>query len=313
MAVEIYQAVAAEGSEFTPNHPGFNSSVPAGGFSYTSTAGGEVVSNEKGNNAVDGYALNANLGTILSTAENNGTAALHGKIGPDTTIRVEGMALTVREAEMLGFLTQDPQTGKYRETGLTMAQAAQQSQRPQQHIPQASQGERLPPAVEATVQALSSRLPETAMTAVIQSLAAGEMPSSLHDLAYSMGVDSGLLAGQLNSVRAAYTSQAAASIARVGIDDPQAFYSWAQEKHPERLRSAVNGHIYGKTTAGYVDLARDFAKADAMGDEEALLTSELGNGMKAVRINGRVILNVPGFGQMDAKTAIREGIVRVSR
>jgi hypothetical protein len=72
------------------------------------------------------------------------------------------------------------------------------------------------------------------------------------------------------------------------------------------LRRAMNKQATMRQISGYAELRQSYFENLAQHNPSAALNAELGNGITQRQDSkGRVIVNIPGYGEMEWKTAIK--------
>jgi len=229
---------------------------------------------------------------------------------------VEGQ---VKSFVTLGILEKDPQGG-YR-------WAEQPKETPpdsQQEAPQ--QMERLSEESESFLGQTLQEVGEQTWAGVANTIIAahGELDAKsvapmLSDLASRLHVEPGQVNAQVTKVLAEFTAQAKRAVSQVGVDAESwdGFVKWAWSNKSAAIQEAMSRQSLSGDLSVMKALAKEFVSSGEQFDEEAVLDekSELGGGITAFRDNssGKVILRIPGHGEMTYRQAVNLGIVRVSR
>lgn len=252
---------------------------------------------------------------VGSAVSQFGSPVAPSQIGPDTLVRVGGMQTSAAVAEQLGYLVRNPNTGMY--TAPTAAPVAAQ-QAPQQQAPQATQQQAQAAPMDKQTQALVDNLnrdlsSSTTTRAMLDVVGGGEVShSTLTNIASELGMEPGQAAELMERVHGGYASQAAAVISKATGMDPSAVYDWAMANAPSEMRQAMQAHVQGGDTSVYVALANRYAQSLADTDPDAVLNAEFGSGITAQRHpNGTILLNIPRYGQMTYKQAVKMNLIRI--
>lgn len=281
--------------------------------SVTVRAGSGVVSYQGGEaSSVDTYAAVNSADLIAShplQARTPSGSPRQGTLQPTDVISIAGTETTVQNAEALGLIERDAQ-GRY----IAVPEGARALQeQPQETYEDA--GEALPDAsVEANLADLAASItPGTQVAIAMQLINDGVVnQNTLARAAGEGSLEPGDLNERLSTVIGGFQAQADKTLKSLGADDPQGFYEWARENHPQALRKAMNDHIMERTTKGYAPLYQTYVETLDAHSPEDILAAELGGGIKA-RMEGKtVLLDIPGHGVMSYRSAIKAGLIRVS-
>jgi hypothetical protein len=116
---------------------------------------------------------------------------------------------------------------------------------------------------------------------------------------------------RIAQARAAFAAQATKAVEKLGSSDPSGFFSWAATERSRELRDAVMQHATERTTGAYAGLYQDFVSGVAERDPAAVLTADFGSGITARQVKDKVLLSIPGRGEMDFKVALKAGLITV--
>jgi hypothetical protein len=262
---------------------------------------------------------------VLGTASRDGAARSAAELKPTDQVTVAGMRTTVANAERLGFLRRDPATGIYTNaTEAAVKEASGEAEAERQTTEAAKAAEEAQNAAEA------ARLPgegaEEAAQFIADKVDAGTMTravldmlrtdgnvdtSTLNAAASQAGVEPSAMGATLSKAMEGYTSQAEAFAASRGVD-LQAFGAWATKQHGNELRQAMIGHVQNRDVSAYAPLMdRYVADLDVI-DPNAILSAAFPDpGVTARRdeFTKRVVLNIPGMGEIGWTAAVRAGLV----
>ncbi|WP_448189661.1 hypothetical protein [Azospirillum sp. sgz301742] len=107
--------------------------------------------------------------------------------------------------------------------------------------------------------------------------------------------------------------QADLSVKAEGVPDDGEFWEWAKEHRKPSLEAAIRSHAEDRTTQGYRTLAREYvSNLDAIRTGDVMDAARAA-GIGAREINGRIVLDIPGHGSMGYASAVKHGLIRVSR
>ena len=77
------------------------------------------------------------------------------------------------------------------------------------------------------------------------------------------------------------------------------------------MREAMRSHAMNRTPAAYEPIYRQYVASIAEADPEAVLSAQFGSGITATKVNGTVVLNIPGIGQVPYGVAVKQGFISV--
>jgi hypothetical protein len=289
--------------------------VPAGDRSLNIRTGNSVVSYQSGEaTQVDTY-------SSFNTADLNTSGPLdvrtpwgsprQGALQPTDVVRLPTGETTVQVAESLGLIEKDVH-GRYVlvPDGASCALANE----PTQEAP-VDEGEAFSsPDVEANLGDLCSITSGTTQVAVLQQLISnGEvLPGTLARAASEGGIEPSALNDRISAVVEGFQSQAETVLKGMGADDASLFWEWAQANHKDDLKKAMTAHAMERTTKGYQPLYQTYVETLDAHSPEDILSAQFGDDIKAQKIDGKVILDIPGYGRMTYRSAIKAGLIRVS-
>ncbi|ANY77002.1 hypothetical protein BB934_01195 [Microvirga ossetica] len=235
----------------------------------------------------------------------------YGTLQPTDIIQIAGTETTVANAEALGLVERD-QHGRYIATPDGPSRAL--ANEPQEEAPQEDQGEALSDAtVEADLAALVQASTASTQFAILGQLVSdGEVnPNTMSRVSSELGIHPQEAEARLGKVIEGFKAQAVSTFHQAGIEDPEGFISWAQHNRPDDFKAAMHSHGVERTTKAYQPLVSEYLATIADRDPEAVLEAQLGSGITATKQGNTVILTIPGVGQVDFKTAVRERLITV--
>jgi hypothetical protein len=249
---------------------------------------------------------------ILSTARTKTGSPCMGDVQATDIVEVRGTTCRVDIAEQLGFLKRDA-SGRYVEA--EGGADATQTEKKQDDEAPADSGE-----------ALSDTKAETELTTLCSSVFAGTQINALQQIINRGAADAATIThaasearmepSQMNAhvqnVMDAFRAQAVTTVQGHGGADAETFFDWARENKPREMKAAMQAHGMERSTKGYEPIFREYVASIADDDPEAVLSAKFGGGIKAQRIGKDVVLTIPGRGQMTYRTALKEGLIKVS-
>lgn len=117
---------------------------------------------------------------------------------------------------------------------------------------------------------------------------------------------------RINTVVQGFQHQAETVLKGMGADDASRFWDWANENHKDAFQKAMTSHAMERTTKGYQPLYQAYVETLADHSPEDVLNAQLGDGITARKIDGKVVLDIRGHGQMTYRAAVKAGIIKVS-
>lgn len=308
MSVVRYQVGAPE--DAAP--PSMSNLAPEGAVLATSRVVGGAVSvqadgtvNQTGTHSVNTADLGNCLEGALGTARTKTGSPRMGELQPTDVVTIGGMEMSVQVAERLGMLTRD-KAGALSENPEAAAEPPQEtSEDPAVALPNQAAEQELASMCQ-TVDA------GTQVHALGQLIQHGELdPTTLGRVASGMGVDLDVASGRLETVIEGFREQASQTVKALGSDDPSFFFEWAQKARPNQLQDAMRSHAMERSVDGYRSLYRAYVEDLGDSDPDFVLNADHGDGMTAQKVGNKVVLNVPGHGQIEYRTAVRMGIINM--
>jgi hypothetical protein len=230
----------------------------------------------------------------------------------DTILRFpNGAEVTARDARTLGWLAvasrpfadTQPQPQQQPTQGLQI-----QQQQPQEELHPDLQTEAFSdPAVEQTLTNLITNTGGLEQyTAIQEIVTTGDIGErTLSTLATQLAKEPSALKAEFAPVLAAYEAQGRAAFAEGGLN-PDDVIAWAQTNKRDALNRAMHRHATQRSTKGYSELSREYLCNLAEHRPSDALNADLGNGITQYQdTKGRVMVRIPGLGEMLWKTAIQ--------
>lgn len=143
----------------------------------------------------------------------------------------------------------------------------------------------------------------TAIQEIVNSGDVGER--TLNTLATQLNIEPSALKEQFAPVMASFERQARAVMAEGGVNSDDVV-SYGQQHQPDMLRRAMHKQATMRNTSGYAELRQSYLETLADHRPSVALNADLGPGITQRQDQkGRIIVNIPGYGEMDWRTAIR--------
>lgn len=267
-------------------------STEVGGAVRASTA--DAFSSPQGQGRPIEYALNFRTRDRIAMSD----------ITDDSIIRFAGGAeMTAKQARLMGWLhSPSPSTLEQPRTEQPMQQQQEQEVHPDlQAEPLADT------AVEASLdQLVKGTTGIEQMSAVKEIVQNGEISANtLGRLASQLRTEANQLQGQLAPIMAEFERQGRAAFSEGGLDADDVI-RYAQTKKADALRLAMHKHGTERSTAGYKAIRASYLADLADYNPQAALAADLGPGVTSYQDHkGRVMVRVPGYGEMEWSSAIR--------
>ncbi len=297
MSFASYQVGAPDGAQ-----PDTSNLLPEGARPVSLRIGGIVTS-------VNGDTVETRGVTSLNTADlpNGETGALAtgrtpwgspraaSELKPTDLITIAGQEMTLLTAERIGLLERDPH-GRYVEVPNGVQRLTEEPKPPTPEDLQTGNEEAMGEQEEQALASLCEQVSATTQISVMSQLVeTGELhPATLQRAASEAGVHPDALNAQLAPVLAGFRAQADATVKALGAEDPASFWDWAHENASKDLTKAMRDHAMLRTTKAYEPIYQRYLEGMADRDPEAVLNAEFGGGITAKRIDGKVVLNIPG-------------------
>ena len=259
---------------------------------------------------------------VLSTAMTPwGEKCAPSRINMDTRVWVEGYETTVRVAETMGYIRQNPATGLWQDaSGQRTRDAA--VERNAESSSKKAVGEQEQPKAEPLDDESEAFLGEG------YGKAQGETLAVIHDIVFSpnnepspqkvellaarLGIEPKEASRRVTRVWDAMSAEAERSIAKTTGAAPKDVLEWARENRTEALQEAAMQHVY-TGIPNYSALAMEYTAELADIDPEAVLSAITGSGLKVRREGKHILITDPVYGELEYKSAVRAGLIKVSR
>jgi hypothetical protein len=234
-----------------------------------------------------------------------------GELQMSDIVKVPGGGeTTLQNAVSLGLVERD-QSGRWVAVPDGAAKIIAESA--PQEVPQ-DEGEAFSnPAVETALADICSTVSGTTQVSVLQQLVNnGEIhQNTLNRAASESGIAPSELSQRLDGVVQGFQHQAETVLKGMGADDPSQFWEWAQATHKDDLKRAMTAHAMERTTKGYAPLFQTYIETLDSHSPEDILSAEFGSGIKAQKIDGKIVLDIPAYGRMTYRSAIKSGLITV--
>jgi hypothetical protein len=226
----------------------------------------------------------------------------------DSLVTINGIQATADSWVQSGHLVRGAD-GQY---SIGAPPSQQQPKEQQQAEPTA----RLSEAAENTMARALDTLGETTMqgfaTAIMESKTEVE-ERMVNDAASRFGIEPSQMRTAVERVKAEFVEQAQRAASTVGVpaEEWDGFVEWAHANKPNEVREAMRGQVDNGRLGPLKALAQEYATSGAaFTNDELLATDTSGTGYRIFQHeDGRVIVDIPRKGQMEARAAIREGLL----
>ena len=232
----------------------------------------------------------------------------------DDTIEVEGQRFSLSIAAQLGLAQRNPD-GSFS----LVAQAQQmQAQQMQAQLPQETAPFTASPDAEAAMEALTQHVaPSMQMAALNTFVETGQVgPEMIERIARQSGAEPGEIAEAIEAVHEGFYDAVIGRVGNLGVHDDDLFVEFV-EGDPQlsrQMKQAVRGLLTENDPSGFDGLASAFVQALDRVDPHAVTDA-----LTAARVpfqkgaDGRLVLTLPGAGQVAYAQAVKAGLIKVSR
>lgn len=181
---------------------------------------------------------------------------------PEDLIMVEGTPVTLEVAEMMGLVRRNG-LGDYQDVSASMPQETPVSAEEQEHAEFLANAEAFASqADEDWIGEINQQMGRAVPSVVSNVIVNGvDNMQGINDLAHNLGTDPDTLREVVRDAYDLFKGQVDKLVKQSGISDPEAFYAWARESALSELHSAMNQHVYSRTTKGYRGLIQKYAVA----------------------------------------------------
>lgn len=268
--------------------------------------------------AIDAH-LDRDNSDVLATGRTQSGMRRHmSELSPTDLVTINGTPLEVRTALRLGYLDGSP--GNYRDTGLAAkdvaaggAPAAPKSDVKPDYTGNetAFEDNRTESLLGSIAGATHAGAQIRAMTEVISK---GEVSAdTLRAMADTAGVSPQRLQADLAQVQDAFAGQAAKFVTGSGVPDPEAFFDWAEQHHRGEFKDAMSQHVMDRNPKAYAKLVSKFLASGETSVPADIMEASSDTGVRVRKVDGQVVLDLPGIGTMSYAAAVRQGHVKLSR
>jgi hypothetical protein len=269
--------------------------------------GHAVTSRPQGLNTADWQSGSA--GILQSARTTTGAPAVSGVKATDIITLPNGMQVSVATAQQLGMVSLNA-SGQYIEVQGGVEAASRQPE-PEQVVDDA-EGFADPQAEAALGELAQSVSPSLQVGAVVDIVNSGELnPLTLNRAASEAGIDPAAMQVKVDAALDQFRAQAVSAVQGYGSNDPEGFFEWAREHVPNGLKEAMHRHGMERTTKGYEPLFQTYVGTMELHDPHSILEAEFGGGITARQEGKRVLLNIPGKGEMSYGVAVKSGFIKV--
>lgn len=263
--------------------------------------------------------LDRNNADILATGRTQAGFQRSGpELGWNDIVTINGEPITVKVAHRLGYLA-GPE-GNFRDTGLAAKEAAGggAAAAPKSDVKPDYTGNETAfddHRAENLFETIVHGTPEggqiRAMTDII---ANGEVSlDTIRAMAGASGVSPQQLQADLAKVQDAFAGQAAKAFQAAGVPDPDAFVAWAEQHHRGEFRDAMSQHVMDRNPKAYAKLVGKYLASGDGSIPDDIMEATSSSGVRVRKVDGQVVLDLPGIGTMSYAAAVRQGVVRLSR
>lgn len=274
--------------------------------------GSTSVQRPRGMNTAN-FAAEAGQGVLSTARTRMGSPPINGLTANDI-VTVRGMEVSVATAEQMGILMRDV-SGRYVEVsgGTDRAQSAADAENQRTETEDSAEAFTDPKAEQALTEVcagVSAGLQVAALQEIIESGRADAQ--TINRAASEAGIEPSEMDARLSGVMQHFEAQAMQAVTGFGSEDPGAFFEWAKAHQPRGLKAAMQSHGMERSTKGYEPMYREYVASMGEHDPQSVLNAKFGSGITAKQVQGQVVLNIPGKGQMTYRSALKAGLIKVS-
>jgi hypothetical protein len=234
---------------------------------------------------------------------------------PGDRVWVGGVETSVAAAMTMGLLTRNPHTGALMETKAGAVTSPRGSapansgpsydeRHPAHNVP-------LDRASASFLATMTDRVPGTDLASAANDLVInGKVDGFMvQRMASQLGVEPDDLSARIEAFSQGVKNQATRCFQQCGVQDVEELLTWAKAAKPDLLREATKRQIAGDL-AGITRLATLYFENLADINPKKVLEAKFGSGIEARLVNRKVVLSVPGMGEVEYRSAIRAGIIK---
>lgn len=271
-----------------------------------------------GETQLSGETPNATSGQRITQAR---TTSGFPRSGADITendvVKVNGSEGRIKDMIRVGLITKNPD-GSFTITAKNGSRSAPFQDAPQQQPQEVVDGGAEEALGDDAVEASITEIAETAqpgdiMACITSYTNDGDFSdAALARVASQMNLTPEEARDRADTIRGAFEAQARAVVDQSGFDSEEVF-EWARQHHPKMLKDAMLRHVTQRSTKGYKDLSAKYLENLDKANPKAF-DNAVARGVTSYRRlkDGTIILKTP-HGEVDWKTAVRKGWVKVSR
>jgi hypothetical protein len=268
--------------------------------------------------AIDAYLDRDNPDVLATGRSQTGNPRHMSELTPTDLVTINGTPLEVRSALRLGYLDGGP--GNYRDTGLAAKEAGRSGA---QEAPKAE----AKPDYTGNETAFDDHRAENLLGSIVGGTHAGAQIRAMVDvigkgevsadtiraMADTTGVSPQQLQADLAQVQDAFAGQAVKALRAGGVTDADAFVAWAEQHHRGEFRDAMSQHVMDRNPKAYAKLVGKYLASGDGSIPDDIMEATSSSGVRVRKVDGQVVLDLPGIGTMSYAAAVRQGVVRLSR
>lgn len=246
-----------------------------------------------------------NSGVFTDMRTRTGFPLTMEQLEPQSIVGVPGIGqMELRHAINAGFVVQNA-NGSYSKNSGQARQPAKQPVHPDLRT------EGTDKTTEDAFEIFENRTAMSTQATAIHELASnGEMSANtMNQLASDMGVEPAQMDEFVGTIRQGFERQARSAIAESGVD-PDKVLQWAYAERPAQMSESIKRQLSKRNPDGYRSIAKEYLQNLDTIDPDAILNAQLGKGIEARKVKGKVILYTP-YGELPWKSAIRSGMIRL--
>lgn len=231
-------------------------------------------------------------------------------ISENDLVKVNGSEGRIKDMLRAGLVTKNPD-GSFSITPKADPSQAPQQQPPQQTDPTMELEAMADPAIDAAItEVKQGAQPGDVMACILSVATEGTFSdAALSRVAAQMNLTPEEARDRAETIRGAFEAQARSVVDQTGFDSEEVF-EWARQNHPAMLKDAMLRHATQRSTKGYQDIAAKYLENLDKANPQAIETA---TGVPTKRLRDGTVLLLTPHGEIEWKTAVRKGWVKVSR
>ncbi|MDP3255376.1 hypothetical protein [Bosea sp. (in: a-proteobacteria)] len=267
---------------------------------------------------IDSHLDPSNADILATGRTQSGFQRAPAELGLNDLVTINGDPTTVKVALRLGYLS--GKAGDFKDTGLAAKEAggAGAQDAPKSDVQPDYTGNETAfddRSAENLFGHIVHGTPEGAqIRAMTDVIAKGEVSTdTIRAMADAARVSPQTLQADLAKVQDAFAGQAAKAFRAAGVTDPDGFVEWAERHHRGEFKDAMSQHVMDRNPKAYAKLVSKYLASGESSIPADLMEATSETGVVVRKVDGQVVLDLPGIGTMSYAAAVRQGLVKLSR